>query len=174
MATPPPHLNLTEIGPHTDPAHLAAMMRANTLGIDKNNEGNLAREAGQLDRALQLHLEALDLKIRAFSENSVQAALSFNTLGETYLKIGTLDKAEEVIKKALLVTNERLLGGAEQGTRLDAAVQRDNLARVLEAKGRMDEAREVRMTGDAAGRVLCGSYWVSLFLFALYVLSQVC
>lgn len=164
-----PHANLTIVGPGTDPDHVTAIMRANSLGVQKNNESNAAREQGQLGRALQLHLEALDLKIRAFGEHSIQAAISFNTLAETYVKIGSsdeLDSAEEGLGKALLVRNERELGGAEQGTRIDAAVSRDNLARVLEAKGKMDEARKARMADDAKSRILCGADGVSSYLLS--------
>lgn len=93
------HNNITVVGPETGPARVKAMNEANTIAVQKNTEGNMARQQGQLDRALRLHLEALQLKIRGYGEESVQAAMSFNTLGETYLDIGgeKLDKAGEAL-----------------------------------------------------------------------------
>lgn len=125
-----------------------------------------------MDRALRLHLEALQLKIRGYGEDSIQAALSFNTLGETYLAIGgdKLAKAEESLRKALKVCNERELCGLEQGPRIDAAVSRDNTGRVLEAKGKVDEAREMRMKGNAMNRIMCGSNGVRILMIHLLVL----
>lgn len=175
----PPYINLHPIGPDTDPAHFQAMLRANTDAVEMNNMGNLARRHGQLDRALALHLGALDLKIRGFGEESVQAALSFNTLGETYIELaaaaashgadGDADKrsytdaAEHALRKALHANDDRALGGLEMGPRGDAAVARDNLARALELKGAMGEARAMRLRGLKAGRVLCGSDKVRRF-----------
>lgn len=41
----------------------------------------------------------LELKIAGYGERSVQAALSLNSLGETYLKANKITEAEEVLKK---------------------------------------------------------------------------
>lgn len=152
-------ISLTAVGPNTDPAHMDAMMQANSLGVVKNNEGNVARDQGQLDRALALHQEALELKIRGFGEESVQAAISFNALGVTYLKMGgdKLDAAEKAFSKALNVRDDTAFGGLGIGSRIDAAASRDDMARVLEAKGKMDEAKAMRLRGAAKGEVICGS-----------------
>lgn len=153
------HGNITAVGPDTDPAQFSAMVDANTTAVQKNNEGNIALRQGQFDRAAALHREALELKLRAFGEESVQAAMSFNALGYTYLKMGPskLDLAEENLRKALRVRNDRAFGGLEMGPRIDAAVSRDNVARLLEARGKMGEARDMRLKGSPKGEILCGS-----------------
>lgn len=158
--------NLTEIGPNTDRAHLQAMMEANTTGVEKNNEGNIARKLGDFSRAEKLHREALVLKIRGFGEESIQAAISFNTLGETYLKMGPskLDDAEKNLKKALRVRDDKAFGGLEMGPRGDAAVSRDNMGRLFEARGKMDEARAMRLRGAPKGEIMCGAVDVSNFV----------
>lgn len=63
-----PYQNLTVIGPDTDPALLRAMIEVNTIGVVKNNEGNVARERGNPKTAEELHLEVLQLKLRGFGE----------------------------------------------------------------------------------------------------------
>lgn len=66
-----PFFNMTAIGPDTDPAQFQAMLEANTIATAKNNEGNAARARGDLATAERLHLQALQLKIRGFSDESV-------------------------------------------------------------------------------------------------------
>lgn len=44
----------------------------------------------------------------------------------------------------------------EAGPRQDAAATRDNMARVLEARGDFAGAREIRLKGADEGRTLCG------------------
>lgn len=157
----PVYHNLTPVGPHTNPADMAAMIEANTTAVQLNNEGNAARKRGDLDAALSKHLRALELKIRGFGEASVQAANSFGTLGETYLAMGRLDAAEANMRKALRVRDDKATGGLEMGPRCDAAVTRDNIGRVLEARGDMDGARAARLRISGAGEVMCGSDNVS-------------
>lgn len=156
-----PFLNLTGVDDNTDPDIVSAIMEANTVAVDKNNCANLLDQAGQLDEAIALHREALALKIRAFSESSVQAAISFNALGEAYLKAGRLPEAEDALLKAFNV-REGKPNGLGMGPRLDAAVTRDNLARLREAQGNFEDARATRMKGDKKHEVLCGNYHVSV------------
>lgn len=68
-------------------------------------------------QAIELHNEAAALKIRAFGEESIQAALSLNGLGECYLQTGNLAKAEESLLKALRVRDDRRAGGLGIGPR---------------------------------------------------------
>lgn len=156
-------VHMTPIGLDTDPAHFMAMMEANIIGVQKNNEGNIARKRGDLARAEKLHKEALQLKIRGFGDESIQAAISFNTLGVTYLKMGPskLDQAEDNLKKALRIRDYRASGGLERGSAQDAAVTRDNMAQVLEARGKMAEAREMRLRGAKKNEIVCGCVEVS-------------
>lgn len=160
----PIHSNITILDPDIDPARVRAMVAANTIGRDLNNEAVIASRAGDFALALSKHLEALPLKTRAFGEASVQAAITFNGLGETYLRLGDLELAGKMLGKALHVRNEVRLGGLGLGPALDAAVSRDNLGRVLEAAGRMGDARVARLAGNLVGSVLCGNFKVSACL----------
>lgn len=110
-----PFFNMTAIGSDTDPAQFQAMLEASTIAVAKNNEGNAARARGDLATAERLHLQALQLKIRGFGDESVQPALSYNTLGETYLKMGKLDKVERNLKKALRCATGASTAGSPWG-----------------------------------------------------------
>jgi len=43
------------------------------------------------------------------------------------------------------------------GPRVDAAITRDNMAQVYEGQGRWDEAKEMRMIGNATNQISCGN-----------------
>lgn len=76
---------------------MEASMDFMTTGLDRAKAGYAAAQAGRYDEAIVIHQEALEwTKTRACGEESVPAATSFNHLGETYLKLGELDKAEDV------------------------------------------------------------------------------
>lgn len=146
--------NITAMGPGSDPMALLA-------AIQKNNAASSARQAGRYDEAIALYKEALEDKIRAHGEESIHAALSFNSLGETYLEVGKLDEAEQCFKKALKVRDDVAFGGQEVGPRNDAAATRDNMARVLEARGDFEGARAIRIKGADKGHTMCGCEDVS-------------
>lgn len=107
--------------------------------------------------------EAVQAKVRLFGERSIQAALSFNSLGETYLEAGRIEDAADAFVKALRVRDDAAFGGMELGPRNDAAASRDNMARVLEARGDFPGAREMRLKGANQGRTMCGCEYVSIF-----------
>lgn len=129
--------------------------------IQKNNEACAARRAGRYNEAIRLHTEALKTKVELFGARSVQAALSFHNLGEALLDAGKLDAAAEAYEYALVVRDDQAFGGMEVGPRGDAAASRDNMARVLEAKGDFPGAREIRLKGADKGRTMCGCEDVS-------------
>ncbi|KAI0124848.1 hypothetical protein BJ170DRAFT_685725 [Xylariales sp. AK1849] len=151
-------LNLTTLDTSVDPETAPAILAANTAGVEKNNSANVAMSAGQLEEAIALHRQALALKVRAYSEASVQAGISFNGLGEACLKAGKLQEAEEALLKALKVREETAYGGLGLGPRLDAAATRDELAALSEAQGNFDRARMLRRKGAEKGEMLCGNY----------------
>ncbi|KAG6360151.1 hypothetical protein INS49_011207 [Diaporthe citri] len=124
--------------------------------IQKNNSAIVAKRAGRYDEAIRLHSEAVQVKVRLHGERSVHAAISFNNLGETYLAAGKLDEAAAAFAKALAVRDDKAFGGMELGPRNDAAASRDNMARVLEARGDFPGARELRLKGADKGHTMCG------------------
>lgn len=161
------HTNITHMGPGEDPsAFLAA--------IEKNNKANLANKAGRYDEAIALHKEALETKVNIHGEKSIHAAISFNALGESYLAAGKLDQAEACFRKALRVRDDMAFGGMEIGPRNDAAASRDNMARVLEARGDFEGAMAIRLKGADQGHTICGcedvrcDYSPALFVFLFF------
>ena len=121
--------------------------------ISLNNEAVALFKEGRYAEAEPLNKEALRLKIQSFGPSSIQAALSHNGLGETQLKLGKLDEAEDNLRKAVEIRNS--LGR----TGFDAAVSRESLAQVLEAKGDMIGAKAMRLSG-APNAIACGNYEV--------------
>jgi len=156
------NVTLIKPTPNASKEDLEAITEANTTAITLSNAAASAAEAGQHIRAIALHKKALAIKLRVYGEESVQAAVSFNSMGESYIKAGRLDDAEEVLQKALYVRDSKVWGGLEMGPREDAAATRDNLAQVLEARGRFDEARALRLKGAERGETMCGNVDVSL------------
>lgn len=159
------NIHLTPISPDTDPADFIAMLEANIIGVQKNNQAVSALKRGDFARAEKLHKEALKLKMWGFGDESIQAAISYNGLGGTYLKMGPskLDQAENSFKKALRIVDYREFGGLGKGSAQDAAMTRDNMAQLLEARGKMTEAKEMRLKGAKKGEIICGSIEVSNF-----------
>ena len=156
------NVTLIKPTPNASKEDLEAITEANTTAITLSNAAASAAEAGQHIRAIALHKKALAIKLRVYGEESVQAAVSFNSMGESYIKAGRLDDAEEVLQKALYVRDSKVWGGLEMGPREDAAATRDNLAQVLEARGRFDEARALRLKGAERGETMCGNVDVSI------------
>ncbi|KAK7752084.1 hypothetical protein SLS62_006050 [Diatrype stigma] len=153
-----PFLNLTVLDDSIGPDKMAALTAANTIAVEKNNRANVAKDRGQLDQAMALHREALALKVRAYSEASVQAGISFNGLGEACLQAGQLAEAEQALVKALKVREETAFGGLGMGPAIDAAATRDNLAQLREAQGDFEDARLLRLKGAEKNEIMCGNY----------------
>ncbi|KAJ7072808.1 hypothetical protein C8F01DRAFT_972386 [Mycena amicta] len=147
-----------------DQATHDAIIAANTTAVQKSNKAQVAKSAGRFDEAIALHREALALKVAAYSEASVQAAISLNGLGEACISAGRLPEADEALTKALKVREAGDMGGLGLGPRIDAAVTRDNLAALREAQGRFDDARALRLAGDPKDQIMCGNDKVSFLL----------
>lgn len=163
-----PFLNLTVLDDSIGPDRMAALTAANTIAVEKNNRANAAKDMGRLDEAIALHREALAMKIRAYSEASVQAGISFNGLGAALLQAGQLAEAEQALVKALKVREEKAHGGLGMGPGIDAADTRDNLARLREAQGDFEDAKLLRLKGAKKNEIMCGNYDVSL-IFSMFL-----
>lgn len=143
--------------------HSGADISDGLAAIEKNNAANAAKEAGRYDEAIRLHVEALRLKIRLYGAESVDAAFSCNNAGEALLAAGKLDQAQEAFDFALQLRDDVAFGGKGLGPRAGAAASRDNMARVLEAKGDFPGAREIRLKGADNGHTMCGCSEVRIF-----------
>jgi tetratricopeptide (TPR) repeat protein len=104
--------------------------------------------SGDLVTAENIHRLMLGYKEANRGPNSVEAALTRNELGEILLRQGRLDEAEVHLRVAVDIRNAHQVYGS------DAAYSRDNLARVLETKGKCGEARAMRLSVPTA--MVCG------------------
>ncbi|TFK93456.1 hypothetical protein K466DRAFT_537921 [Polyporus arcularius HHB13444] len=120
-------------------------------GVALNNQALQLEAAGDLQGAERLHLQAIEVKEASLGTDHVTTALSYNGLGELYLTMQRLDKAEEYLDKALRVREH-------SGPKSDLAVTRDNLAKLYEMKGDVQAAREMRRRGKADNNIACGNY----------------
>jgi len=137
-----------------DGVHIQAAtpaMARNLGAFEINNQALQLEQSGDLAGAEKLYLKALKMKEEAFGRDSIQAALTLNALGEAQLKMKKLDEAEKNLRRAVAIRNANSILG------MDAAVSRENLAQVLEAKGELLQARGMRMVGMPQA-VVCGHY----------------
>ncbi|KAH9889698.1 hypothetical protein F4778DRAFT_387084 [Xylariomycetidae sp. FL2044] len=128
----------------------AALIAANREAVRIPNAASAAMQKGEYDESISLHRRALALKLRAYSETSIQAAISFNGLGQALLRKGDLEEADEALHKALVV---REAGGPN----IDAADTREAIGVLREAQGRFEDAKKVRLCGAAKGHMVCGN-----------------
>ena len=102
-----------EAGNRTDAARAKMLQQA----VQFSKQATQADRAGDLEQAIQLQNRSLEIKIQLFGDRSIQAALSFNELGELYLRSNNLEAAQRVLKKALKVRDYLSVGGLELGDR---------------------------------------------------------
>ncbi|KAF3057263.1 hypothetical protein GL218_06087 [Daldinia childiae] len=136
----------------TDPSFdREAWMVATIDGVNYSNQACAAMKEGRFEESIELHKKALACKLRFHPPDSIQAAISYNGMGEAMLRTGKLQEADEAFHKALPI---REAGGPV----LDAAVTRDNIGQLREMQGRFAEAREIRIRGSGE-HMVCGYYY---------------
>jgi len=126
-------MNVTASHAHINPSSL--LPRALSL----HRQAYHARKRGDYATAERLWIEVLAIKdgIMPGGADSEGSALTRNAMGELYLKMGRYDEAEKLLKKAMSVRGR---------TSFDAAMTRENLARVYEHKGDLALARATRIS----------------------------
>lgn len=124
--------------------------------ITLSNAGAQAAIDGNHLLAAEKHAQALALRQQFYGLDSVQVGISANGLGEAMLALGRLDDAEQALMVALRCRDELGLG-----PKFDMAVTRENVGCLWEARGKWDEAREVRLRGADVGMMACGNEKVS-------------
>lgn len=117
--------------------------------------------AGDFVGAEELHLKALRIKEKAFDGDSIEVALTRNALGEAQLRQGKLDEAQRNLEIAVRIRNSASSKNRDHVP--DAAVSRENLAQVFEAKGNLAEAKRIRLKG-APDKMVCSNYNVCFIL----------
>lgn len=129
--------------------------------IGLSNQGASLYKQGRYAEAEAMHQEALRLKIESFGPNTIQAALSYQAVGGTQLKLGKLVEAEDNVKKAVEIRNSLNF------TSFDAAVSRETLAQIFEANGNIIGAKATRLSG-APNAMACGYDEVRVSFYILY------
>ena len=95
----------------------------------------------------KLHREVLEAKLNMHGRTSITVGITQNALGSILRKKGKLDEAVPFLEAALKVRE------ATRGEETDAAITRDELACCLQAQGRREEARAMRLRGGQAALI---------------------
>lgn len=101
----------------SSPAELARTQEVLDQAVLYTTKAQQAEHQGRLHDAVCQYKLALDIKIRVGGEASVQAAMTYNELGECYPRQQNLDAAEQALMKTLKVRDDVAFGGTGQGPR---------------------------------------------------------
>ncbi|KIM30123.1 hypothetical protein M408DRAFT_328516 [Serendipita vermifera MAFF 305830] len=115
------------------------------------NQVTNLRNAQRLAEAIPLQQEICVLDEQMHGRNSSSAGLSWNKLGEMQYENKDFAAAEVSLKLAVEI-REGL------GEDFDTSVSRDNLARIFEVYGRMEDAKKMRLRGRKAQNITCACY----------------
>ena len=106
--------------------------------IERGNLARLYMERGELDRARKILREVLAFYEREDDpRNTFVEAAAWGNLGEAERRLGNLAPAEDAIRRAVAIYDERSPGS------ITAADSRITLARILRQRGRLDDADRV-------------------------------
>lgn len=116
-----------------------------------NQAQSLAR-TGDLVGAERLHLQALDVKTRGFGYQSPQVATTLHMLAEIQIRLGKYADAEQNLRSAVSIRSS----SNKQHDLSESAKSRELLAQVLETKGNLTAAKNVRLAGQPDW-IACGN-----------------
>ena len=145
--------NISHMNIQVNPTAMQAVATAEATRLQ--NEALALERMGDYAGAEQRYLRAIEIRNQAFGPGNNYVAINQNSLGELYLKQGRLDEAEELLLEALDTREKRL------GNSFDAAVTRENLAQLYEARGDGPKAKEMRGRGFP-NNIACGNYKVRI------------
>jgi len=104
-----------------------------------NNQALHLFNQGDLTDVKNIHLWALRIKEQLDGLDSISTSISKNALRELYLNSRQPNKAEENLKQVITIRNAAGLQSS-----FDAAVSRENLAKVYKMRGGMKAPRKFR------------------------------
>ena len=137
----------------TDPATITEITQSDDSGLLNNQALHLFNQ-GDLADATNIHLQALRIKERLDGLDSISTSISKNALGELYFNLRQPNEAEENFKQAIAIRN-----AAGPQYSFDAAVSRENLAKVYKMRGDTKSAKEIRTSAGKANMV-CANHTV--------------
>lgn len=120
------------------------------------------------DEGLKVYFRLIPVQDKLYTAASAESARGFNNLAECMMKKGQFDGAAEGLQQALTVREDPAFGGMGLGERYDAAISRENMAKVLEATGFFPDAREFRMRGKDSATMICTNsevHFITRFLY---------
>jgi len=124
-----------------------------------NNRAIAAQSRGRFEEAVELHKQALELKLTVYDPEAIEVAISYEGLGIALRLAKRVAEARQYHEKALYIRDDVEFGGLGKGIREDAAYTRESLACVLEFEGKMDEAKALRLKGEAKNQLVCAWYY---------------
>ncbi|EIW64650.1 uncharacterized protein TRAVEDRAFT_112059 [Trametes versicolor FP-101664 SS1] len=130
-----------------------------------NNQALQLQRQGDFQAAERVYLQAIQVKEAGLGTEHFTTAVSYNGLGELYLKMDRLDEAGEYLNKALRIRSV-------SGPKVDLAYTRDNLGRLHEMRGDLEAAQDIRLQGAPEDNIACSNYACANLSNKLSALSQ--
>ena len=78
-------------------------MTAMTEGVQLNNSGSSAFRRGDYDTAIALFQKAIDIKVKAYGEESLHVCITLSGLSDSYFKKGDISKAKQECERMLRI-----------------------------------------------------------------------
>lgn len=133
----------------------------------ENNMPVYLQAAGQTEKAVAYYKRTIERRTQDYGETSFEVGMALHDLGELYLDVGRLRKAEDVLWSALEIRAALATLPRDDEddvafeVRRRAAISRDVLGRVYERRGDIDGARRIRTAGLELGQASCGNCQVT-------------
>ena len=135
-----------------DPTIASALQAS--LGVGKgaelNSQAYLKQCSGDLKGVERAYLEVIKAREQGLGTEHLLIAIPHHELGELYMAMAQLDKAEEYFNRALAIR-------IEKGSPKELAIARDNLGRLFETKDDLQAAVDIRRQGGS-DNVACSNY----------------
>ncbi|KAG5652147.1 hypothetical protein H0H81_006131 [Sphagnurus paluster] len=106
---------------------------------DLRGRATAFRASSNYEASIHAYMRLIPLEDQIYTPDSPEAATSFNNLGEALIKQGDMAAAEEGVSTALRVREDVRFGGLGLGSRYDASVSRENMAKIKEGTGILSE-----------------------------------
>lgn len=79
------------------------VLKAMTDGVELNNCGSSAFRRGDYYTAIGLFQKAIDIKVKAYGEESLHVCISLSGLSDSYFKKGDISKAKQECERMLRI-----------------------------------------------------------------------